>query len=202
MESLVLSGLETAINQYLKLDPDTISRLATLQGKKIKVEITDWNIHFTVLPMSNGLQLIADQQQKADTTIKGKLLGLSKVGLSGANSQSLFDNKIEISGDTQLGEEIRSILQQCDIDWEEHLSHFVGDGLSFHLMQGFRGIRNFLSQSAAIIIDKTKEYLHEETHAFPTKEEISTFIHNVTTLRNDVDRAKARIKNLHSPKKT
>ena len=56
MISLALVGLEKAINAYLKLAPDTITQLATLKGKAIKVDITDWHISFFVLPQSDGIE--------------------------------------------------------------------------------------------------------------------------------------------------
>ena len=196
MYTLALPGLETAINSYCRLDPDTITRLAALSDKVIKVEIIDWRISFYIAPDSHGIQLLAEYSQEPDTTIKGTLFGLFRVSLAGASGSSLFDNTIEISGDTDTGEAIRDILRKIDIDWEEHLSHLVGDTLAHQAARRFNQAVKFGKRSVEKLQENIKEYIHEEARYFPTQQQANQLYKNIGKLRDDVDRAEARIKRL------
>lgn len=200
MLNLALHGLETAINQYLRLDPDTMERIADLSGKLIEIEITDWHITLFVSPTKDGFHLSMEPTKQPDTQIKGKLFALVRVGLQGATSRSLFENQIHITGDTEAGQKFRNILQSIDIDWEEHLSKLTGDSiahkLSFHLNQ----IVSFGKDTLGKIANNVKEYVHYEVQYFPTADQIETFYRDISQLRNDVDRLAARIERLQENK--
>ena len=49
MLSLFTPAIEMIINQAVKLDPDAQLRLASLEGKIIKVTLTDINISFYIV---------------------------------------------------------------------------------------------------------------------------------------------------------
>ncbi len=57
---LMLTGMETALNQVLRLDPETLKKLDALNGKSVKIELTDWETEFYILPYRQGLQLLSD----------------------------------------------------------------------------------------------------------------------------------------------
>src|SRR3990167_6852337 len=127
MLALALSGLEKAINAYLRLDPESIQRLAQLDKKIIEIEITDWQFHFYIQPNQQGLTLLSEIKGTPDTLVAGTLFGLFNAACAKGENTALFKNSIAISGDTEVGETIRDILTTLDIDWEEHLSKRVGD---------------------------------------------------------------------------
>src|SRR5437867_1386560 len=122
MIAIALIGLEHAINTYLQLDKYTIAHLSDLQNKIIMIEIIDWNVVIYVKPHASGVHLLSEYSGKPETEMRATLLSLVKVGLAKGDGSALFENKVEISGDTVVGEKIREILQKVDIDWEEHLS--------------------------------------------------------------------------------
>ncbi len=196
MKNIALSGLETAINIYLHLDPETIKRTAKLSNKVIKIELTDWETSFYVLPSSSGLALLADYDKKPQATISGPLSGLVRVSLDKASSQSLFKQGVKITGDVQLGEQMQDILRRIDIDWEEHLSRFVGDIFAHQIARGFKKTIQIGKHTTETLQRNMKEYLHEEAKYFPTQQQIEAFYRNIGKLRDDVDRAEARIKRL------
>ncbi len=196
MRKLALSGLEMAMNRYLALDPDTIKRLSALKGKVIKVEHSDWDSAFYILPYSAGVHLVDDYEGEPDTTIKGKLVNLMRAGMAGAKSDTLFENQIEISGDTEVGEAMRDILQKMDIDWEEHVSHYTGDIVAHKMSVGLKSILAFGKQTASTLADNVKDYLHEEARAFPSQKQAESFYKDIAKLRNDVERADARLEHL------
>lgn len=196
MMSLALNGLESAINAYLRLDPETIHCLSTLSGKSIAIVVTDWNFSWHILPGDNGVELSNKFSGTADTTISGTLNSLFKLGLAKGDNHALFENQLSIEGDMELGQEIRNFFSQIDIDWEEHLSNIVGD-IAAHNFG--RGVKEFLSigkKAADTLSTNLKDFLFYESNQLPTPQEVQHFIAAVSVLRNDVDRAEARVNRL------
>lgn len=200
MFELVLSGLEVAINRYLQLDPETIKRLSSLENKIIKIEIIDWKIAFFVKPNATGLQLLTDIKDNPDAVIKGPLSGLIQVTRQ-KGGKVLFKNKILLEGDTEIAQRMRDILQKVDIDWEEQLSHLVGDSVAHKCNYYFQELIQFGQRSMKIIGDNIKEYLHEEKELFPSTLQADEFYQHVGRLRDDVERMEARIDRLLKIKK-
>lgn len=200
MMSLALIGLEAAINKVLRLDPDAIKKLKPLDGKAIKIEITDWKITFFILPYAQGVQLVDQYHQPANTTISGKLFSLIRVGAAGASTTSMFDESITITGDTKTGEAIRDVLADLDIDWEEQLSKVVGDSIAHPLTQHAKKAVSLGKRSMKSLAENIAEYLHYESKQLPPESAVEHFIEGVAKLRDDVDRMEARIQRLAARK--
>ena len=201
MISLALVGLEKAINAYLKLDPETIARLAALKGKAIKIDITDWHIHFFVLPQSDGIELTKNFSGTPDTTIAGTLFGLFNTGCANGENTALFKNAINVSGDTDLGTAVRDIMAAIDIDWEEHLSTIVGDVVAHKAGVCVQETRKIGQHVRHTLRDNIKAFLQQESRHLPSREQVEQHIKDVDTLQNDVDRASARLEKILEKRK-
>lgn len=202
MIALVLTGLEKAVNAYLNLDQETIIQLAKLKNKVIKINITDWNIDFFVLPHSRGIEIKEKHNCKADVTISGTLFGLFNAGCAKGKNEVLFKNAIDINGDTDLGESIRDILSHVDIDWEEHLSKIVGDIIAHKIGVGVRRTLEIGQYTTQTCRTNIKEYLQQESKQIPTPSQVEKYILDIHTLQNDVDRAEARLNRFMAKRKT
>lgn len=200
MIALALKGLEAALNKVLRLDPQTLKKLQSLDSKSIKIDITDWNIAFYILPYAQGIQLLADYHEAPSTIITGKLFNLVKVGAARATTTSMFDESISISGDTKTGEIMRDILKNIDIDWEEQLSKVVGDTMAHPIAKGLKKLFRFAKRSTRSVSENVTEYLHYESKQLPPKNAVEHFIEEVATLRDDIDRMDAKIQHLQQRK--
>ena len=123
-------GLETSINQILKQDPASLQKLSRLQGKVICFEMTEIDLALYLFPHNQGLQVQYIYEGTPDTTLSGSPLAFINMGL-GDSTQSLFSGETRISGDIELGQRFKRILDQLDLDWEEWLSHYTGDLVAF-----------------------------------------------------------------------
>ena len=103
---------------------------------------------------------------------------------------------MEIIGDTETGQLFNQILQQLDIDWEEHLSHITGDVIAHQMGRGLRGLLRWGRQVEDSLLQDTAEYLEEEKQLVATKYEVEVFNHDVDVLRNDIERLQARVQRL------
>lgn len=185
--------LETAINQALKTDLQTIARLQELQNKKIKLNIIDWNVVFFIIPQHNGIELHTHISGPADTIITGKLQNLVHIGLSQDKKNAMRDHQIQFSGDAHTGIAMQQILSHIDIDWEEQLSRLVGDTPATFISKGLRAAVNIGKSLLSSIQRNAEEYIHHEAKLCPKREDLESFYQDISTLRDDVDRLEAKL---------
>ena len=196
MFQLALFSLEKIINAYLQLDSDSIQRLSYLENKIIKVQITDWNTEFFMLPNKKRLQLVAISKKEPDTIISSTLLNFFKTICTKDSSSALFKNQIEISGDNGIGEQIRNVLTGIHIDWEEHLSQITGDILAHQIKVQVKHVAKFGKFFFRTLKMNIQDYLQHESQVTLSSEEVESFIQSVTDLQYNVDCIEAQIQRL------
>ncbi|HHJ34741.1 MAG TPA: sterol-binding protein [Gammaproteobacteria bacterium] len=188
--------LETAINRYLALDPEMLEKLAVFEGKVIKMEVTGLGRALYLLPDKRGMRVVTEYEGDSDTTLRGSVLSLFKMGLTSDTAALLLRGEVEITGDTRLGHQFKSVFKQMDIDWSEPLADLVGDGIAFQLHRAGQRFGQWARHSARSFSDSTSEYLQEESRDVVTETELNIFNDAVDRLRDDVDRLQKKIQSL------
>jgi ubiquinone biosynthesis protein UbiJ len=127
MPNLLSEKIEALLNRALLLDAQTHRRFCTHAGRRIGIELTDLEIDFVFRIHESGIELDSPTGQPVDVTISGRIVSL--LGLLGRRdaSNSLFPKDIQIRGDVHLAQELQTLLQGMDIDWEEYASRWIGD---------------------------------------------------------------------------
>ncbi len=206
----LIGAMETAINAYLALDPLVQKRLAALQGRVIAIELestpTSPLLTLYMLPGENGIELLTQYAGEADTTLSGTPMALAKMSLAkkfeAANldcpdaNEVLFSGDVVIRGDVELGQRFRHILDEMDIDWEEHLSHLSGDIIAHKAGKLVREVGQWWQQALTTLADDASEFMQQESELLPEAAELSQFMNEVDVLRADLDRLEARVRRL------
>lgn len=200
LPTVVCASLEAAVNKVLRLDPDTVEKLATLAGKVIAVELRGLNVALYLIPEKSGLNIFSRFDGEPDTTLRGTPLAMARMGLEKKAGDTLFAGDVEISGDVELGQSFREILDGLDIDWEEQLSLVTGDVVAHQVGNVVRGAVDWGRKTLEILSRDAAEYLQEESRDLPNPGEVENFLSDVDVLRTDVDRLEARVKRLESRK--
>ncbi|WP_455199621.1 ubiquinone biosynthesis accessory factor UbiJ [Kaarinaea lacus] len=196
LSTALAAVLETAINQVLALDPETIERMSALQGKVIALELKGLNICLYLIPKAQGLNVFGHFEGKADTVLRGTPVAMARMGMASNAGDVLFAGDVEIDGDVELGQQFRDILDNLDIDWEEHLSHLTGDMVAHKLGNLVRGAVKWGKETANTLAMDAAEYFQEESQDLPNPGEVESFVKDVDTLRSDVDRLNVRVSRL------
>ncbi len=196
LPTAIAAVLETAINQVLQLDPDTVEQLQQIQGKVIAIELQGLNVTLYLIPRDEGLNVFGHFEGEPDTVLRGTPIAMAKMGLAKNAGDVLFEGDVEISGDVELGQQFREILDGLDIDWEEHLSHLTGDIVAHKMGNLVRGVLGWSKQTADILGQDAAEYLQEESRELPNRREVDGFLKNIDILRSDVDRMEMRVSRL------
>ncbi|MCB1876739.1 MAG: SCP2 sterol-binding domain-containing protein [Chromatiales bacterium] len=185
--------LETAFNRYLTLDPDAPVRLAALEGKVVCVQVEGLGLEFYLLPGVEGVHILNRYEGEADVTLSGPPLALARLGLSGDAEDRLFSHEVVMQGDADTGQRFQAIFAELDIDWEEQLSHLVGDLAAHQLGRLAYTGAQWARQSVGTLERNLGEYLQHEHRDLPPRAELEDFYDRVDTLRCDTDRLQARL---------
>lgn len=194
----LIAALETAFNRYLQLDPDAVQRMSRLAGSVICVVLEDWNLRAYVVPGAQGVQVFAHLEQPADTVLYTTPAALWHLARGGDAAHMMLKQELRIEGDTQLGQRFRDVLEQMQIDWEEHLSGVIGDVLAHQFMRGAKASGRWFSSASQSLEQDVSEFLQEETRIVPTGAEVLQFMDDVDQLRAAADRLEARVQRLRA----
>lgn len=188
--------MKKIINAFLDLDPESKARLKKLEGKTVNIVLLPFQIafHFTVI--NQQMEIATGEAEKAETTIRGTPLQLMGVMIDSNNRHQFFADDLVMEGNAELGQQMVSLFDEMEIDWEEIISHFAGDIPAYHLGRTVRGIKSWVKQAGGSLTQNVDEYVHEEAMWFPTREALQDFFNDIDTLRMDVDRIEARIMQL------
>jgi ubiquinone biosynthesis accessory factor UbiJ len=197
IKSYTLKALQKAINHGLALDEDSASRIKALDGKVLQIVIKPLKVSFYILFTEQKLELQAHFSGEVHTIIESSPLGLIRLSLLPASRvRSLFNDQIKMTGDTEVGQKVKQLFDDLDIDWEGHLAQFTGDVVAHQVGSFFRKGQAFKDKATETFKQNMSEYIHDEVKLFPHGEEIDDFFHDVDELALDVERISARINQL------
>lgn len=191
------AALEAALNRYLNLDPQAARRLGSMDGKIIGVVIEQWGVRLYLLPGADGIQVLGRCEQTPDTVLHTSPAALWQLARGDEAAPLMLRREIRIEGDTQLGQQFRSVLEEMEVDWEEHLSSVLGDVLAHQIGRGVRAGRRWGADTLHSLEQDVSEFLQEEQRLLPSDTETQAFMDSVDVLRSDVDRLEARLRRLH-----
>ena len=198
----IIASLEAAFNAWLQLEASThgqaLSRLQALQGKLIRLHITNPDMQFDILPTTERIRVSTDYAAEPDVTITGSALGFMRLATAEDSGKAMLAQGVTIAGDTGLGMQFSQILREVNIDWEELASRAVGDVMAHQLGQIARQSKGWLDDTAHAMRLNTQEYLQEEARLVPAEAELKAYLDAVDDLRMDVDRLEARLKQLEA----
>ncbi len=192
-----LKLLQQAINKAMALDDSMSAKLRLLEGKIIQIIIVPLRVHFFIAFSAGEIVLKEQVSSSPDTVIESSPLGLIRLSLLPVSkARSLFHDEIKLSGDIELGQQVKKLFDNFDMDWEGHLAHFTGDVVAYQLGSFLRRGRAFTHDISRSLCLNVTDYLHEELRAFPPEEEINDFYDDVDKLKDDTERLAAQINNL------
>ena len=196
LPAAVLAPTEALINRLLALDPEGAAGLAKVQGQVLRVELSGFGLHLSVVPEGNALRLFGDYAAAPDCLVRATPAALLNMALAEHREDEIFSGAVKIEGDNSLAQTIGDVLKGLDIDWEEPLSTLVGDSLAQRIGQQARAGGRWARHSGQTLSSDLREYLIEEGRLLPSDTEMQGFLGGVDQLRDDVERLEARVERL------
>lgn len=196
MTGRIFKQFEAVLNRALKLDPETQSGLAKLSGRVLALEILNTGLVLHLIPAAEGIRLESDYGGETNVTIRGTPVNLMTYLMSTSGKTEGFTGRLEIVGDVGLAQEFQTLMKNVDLDWEEFLSHWLGDTLAHKMGNLFRGSVSLARNTKHTLELDVSEYLRYEKEFLPEKQEVEEYITAIDELRNDAERLHLRINKL------
>jgi ubiquinone biosynthesis accessory factor UbiJ len=198
LQSAMLLPVELAINQVLALDAASGKRLAALEGRSLAVQIKQPAFTLYVQIYGNKLHLSPRSETEPTTTLSGSAPALAGLLLRGEALTNLQAHNVELRGDLRFAQQLQALLQDLKIDWEFHLSRFIGDIPTQAMADGVHTATAYARQTSQRVRDDVRDFLLEESRVLPSTAEFESFYDAISALGLRVDRAAARIALLES----
>ncbi len=193
----ILRPVTALMNRQIQAKTPARELCTELDGCVFAVRVKDTALaaYFVVGPERVFLTTAVDGQP--DVIICGSLLALAR--LAGTDGEKLIrDGSVELTGDALLAQQFRKLMNYGRPDLEEELSGLVGDIAAHGVGNFVRGVGEWGRKTGRTLSQNMSEYLQEESRAVPGRYEVESFRDKVGTLRDDVARFEARLKNMES----
>lgn len=185
--------LEILINQALALDEVAQQSMEKLAGKTLLIQIEGTPLKWFFAPQNDGFLQMPSSVEFPDAVISGMPFSLLRL----LSEPTLLTTGIAtLSGEMKVAQNFMTVFAQLQIDWEEQLSHVVGD-VAAHQMGNFaRNAQQYTQQTVQTWQQNIVEYLQEENRFLPTQPELEFFYNEVDMVRSDVARLEKRLERL------
>lgn len=184
-----------ALNHLLTQNSWALPRLARFAGKTARFDIAPFSFACTIL--ADGSLRRADASSDADALCVIAPSLLPRLALSDENAHA----DIRSEGDTELLKEIFFLSRNLNWDAAEGLSHVTGDIAAERIVQTMHSARQQMCDAAVNLSQSAAEYLTEERPLLAKPQQVSAFMQQVDTLRDDLARLEQRIYRLSVAKK-
>ena len=191
-----LEKIQDLVNAILREDERAFAAAAELAGKLIAIHATGTDLTVFVEFAREGALLSLEHTAKPNVTIRARPFTLIGLLFDRDGKSTAITPEMEISGDTNLAQRFQEILRHVEIDWEEHLSYWIGDIAAHQVGRVFRSTRAYLRETRKSIGMNISEYLRYEKEILPHSEEVAGFVSAVDVLRNDAERLQQRLDRL------
>jgi ubiquinone biosynthesis protein UbiJ len=198
---MLLTPLESMLNRNIAGSGAARAACKRLDGKTLAVHLNgspDNALLSLYFRCSNERMSIATQSDEAAAaTLSGTPLAyLSMVGAQ--PETAMRSGSVRIEGDAEAAQAFRDLLKAAQPDVEEELSRLIGDVAAHQVGKLARGALSFGKRVADTFAQNVAEYLQEESRDAVTRIEVDEFIDAVDKLRDDVERAEARMNHIRN----
>jgi ubiquinone biosynthesis protein UbiJ len=196
LTNLLCGLLETGVNQLHQLDSSAVIKRKHLNGTIVCVSLKELNIPLFFVISEQKIDILNKYEGQPDCTIRVSVSALNQLQDSHQLTRLIKSDQLEVEGDIQLVQQFAKLLTEMDIDWEEHLSHKVGDviahKLCYHSKHFFEGVL----KSAKKMERQTALYVTEEAKLAPSKLEVAYFCEQVESLEAQLKTLQLKIDNI------
>jgi ubiquinone biosynthesis accessory factor UbiJ len=187
---MLSATLENLLNRGLPRSPRARQLCAALSGRSVAIVVPDI-ARLRVSSTGETLALTGDEAP-ADATMRGGLVSL--LALTGGSAEAIIQRgDVAISGDSDVAERFRELVQLLRPDPEEELSLLIGDVPAHQLGRLARLGASFSARAADTTLRNLAEYWAHERGDLVSRNEGEQFLRGVDALREAVDRLQARI---------
>lgn len=204
--ALLTAAIETAINQVIRLDPDTPQRLRPLAGHRLYLFVEPlpqglclvFSEHVDVLATDAAAQDVVAQLPENACCIQTDINTLPRLTNTNELTRLIQQKKLHLDGELAVAQKVSALFQSLDIDLEEQLARYTNDVIAHETGSLVRQAGASLARQIKHAQAAMANTLVEEKQLAAHRLAVVHFSDEVAILRDDVARAEARLERLEA----
>lgn len=189
-----LAFAEQQLNARIQASTAARTLVDELDGRSFAVEVLGTGLT-VVLTSQGGRATLAFGAPAPTVTLRATPFDLVRLAGS-ATVADLKGTTAELTGHLHTAEQFAELLKHARPDLEEELSHWIGDVAAHGVGRAAANASAWLRRAAGALRMNSAEFLQEESRTLPAPLEAQAFFRDVERLRDDVERAAARLARL------
>lgn len=190
----MLRPVMSVVNRQIAAKTPARELCAELDGRVVTLRVRDTALTVSLRVREETLEF-CDSGNEPDVAITGSLFALAGLAMS-RGEQLIRDGTIDLVGDAETAQSFQRLLAYGRPEIEEELSAVIGDVAAHSVGDVARAVGRWARDAGTTMRQNLGEYLQEESRVVPSRHEADAFRADVERLRDDVDRAEARIRHL------
>jgi ubiquinone biosynthesis accessory factor UbiJ len=190
-----LRPVAALVNRNLCASTPARALLAELAGRSFAIQVETpvggRLVRLRLAAAADGLAL-GTGDEPADAAVTGTPLGLAAL-LAGRGDGRFTAAGVTIAGDAEVAASFEKLLKHARPEIEEELARLVGDVPAHYAARAARGFLDWGRRAVDSLARNVGEYLTEEGRDVVTGPELEAFHGAVDAIREDGDRAEARL---------
>ncbi len=196
LRALGKNALETALNRVVALDPDLQGDLASLDGKRLDIDLRGPDLVISLQVAGDRIKVdTADLDTSASLRVSatpGNFIGMLLPG----DRDTTPPGRIEVAGDAELARRLEKLARNYAPDLEAAFAQICGDVAGVPLARMLQRTLSHLRDSLAHAVDDGADWLREEARLGVASGEMDDFLDGVDALRQRTDHLDARLAQL------
>jgi ubiquinone biosynthesis protein UbiJ len=198
---LITSTLEAAINKLADLDPTFQSRCKPLLSKRLMVEIKEVKVPLTFIVTEHRITVLSSKDEENNCAIKTSLAALKELKDPNQITRLIKEDQLTLTGDLSVAQQVSQLVKETKIDWEEHLSEYLGDSLAHKVATRFKHFGQLLEQKNQDFERIITEFAQDEVKVAPHPAQARDFSQKVNQTRAKVDQLAAKVAKMSQRKR-
>jgi ubiquinone biosynthesis protein UbiJ len=188
------AALARLLNRCVDESTPAKDLLLELEGASLALRIDGIGAQCVLIARSGAFSVEASVEAP---TAELRATPLDMLALArGGGVSGLRRTGAELTGDLPTAEQFAEVLRLSRPDLEEELARWIGDLAAHEIGRAGRALVGWLRRAGEALTLNAAEYLQEESRALPAALEAEAFFSDVERLRDDVERAAARLTRL------
>lgn len=194
-QQLIHSLIEPIANKLLAQDTSAQKKLVKLENKAFAVKLTNLSIQVKLSVIQQKLRFSTNLEE-ADCTIITTSEQLKQLSDASVLTKLIREDKLSLEGDLAIAQAFSSLLLDNNIDWQQTLSQYVGDGMAYRILSTAKGLKTFTQQKSTDLTYTTSSLLTDEINVAVTEQQVLEFSNQVDQLSASTERLVAEIQQL------
>lgn len=194
-QQFIHSLIEPAVNALLKQDVSAQKKLNKLDGKSFAVSLTNLSIQVKLSVQQHTLRF-SNNMEGADCKIITTSDQLKQLSDASLLTKLIREEKLELEGDLAIAQAFSALFLDNNVNWQQVLSQYVGDGLAYRIITTLTSLKQFIDVKSTDLTYTTSSLLTDELKVAPTGVEVDLFSQQVDQITAKVEQLSIQIQKL------